>query len=48
MLPDERKTHRKLMAEALWDYATNDRYPAPVRSEAWQIITDLTRRLPSG
>jgi hypothetical protein len=40
----ERKTHRKLMAEALWDYATDERHPAPVRNEAWAIIKDLTGR----
>lgn len=40
----ERKSHRKLMAEALWDYATNAKYPAPVRNEAWAIIKDLTGR----
>lgn len=40
----ERKSHRKLMAEALWDYATSDRHAAPVRQEAWAVIKDLTGR----
>jgi hypothetical protein len=40
----ERKSHRKLMAEALWDYATNDKYAEPVRQEAWAVIKDLTGR----
>jgi hypothetical protein len=40
----ERKSHRKLMAEALWDYATNDKYAEPIRQEAWAVVKDLTGR----
>lgn len=40
----ERKSHRKLMAAALWDYATNDKYDVSVRTEAWATIEDLTGR----
>ena len=32
------------MAEALWDYATNDKYAEPIRQEAWAVIKDLTGR----
>lgn len=32
------------MAQALWDYATNDRYAEPVRQEAWAVVKDLTGR----
>lgn len=40
----ERKSHRKLMAAALWDYATSDKYDASVRAEAWKVIEALTGR----
>lgn len=40
----ERKSHRKLMAAALWDYATDDKYDASVRAEAWKVVEALTGR----
>lgn len=40
----ERKSHRKIMAAALWDYATDDKYAPSVRTEAWAVIRDLTGR----
>lgn len=38
----ERKSHRKIMAEALWDYATNGKYDESVHQEAWTVIKALT------
>lgn len=40
----EIKSHRTIMAEALWDCATNDKHAHPVREEAWKLIKTLTGR----
>jgi hypothetical protein len=42
--PTEIKSRRTIMAEALWDSATNSKYDDSVRETAWSLITTLTGR----